>query len=352
LAFYVRALAIGLAPRLFDAVHAEVVAVDATDLESAFLVTLPQTRALHCRALGLTLGTTLPSASATMVFTAECDNLGDPGARRSTVSESDWRQNPFLDQPNVARMWDYYLGGYHNFAVDRDAAELAIKLYPDMPLVAQLTRGFLRRAVGFLLDQGIEQFLDIGSGMPTAGNVHEVAQRVNPATRVVYVDSDPVVIAHANSILRETPQAVALQADARRPEQIVGHPDVRRTLDWTRPLGILTIALFHFMRDDADVLRIMNVLRDAVPAGSYFVLTHATADAVGPELARAGEENYQRANLSLQFRTRDRVARFFEGLDLVEPGLVYLPQWRPDMNDDVRIQPERSANYAGVGLKR
>jgi hypothetical protein len=249
-------------------------------------------------------------------------------------------------------MWDYFLGGYHNFAVDREAAERAMALYPDMPLVAQLTRAFLRRAVLFLLDQGIDQFLDVGSGMPTAGNVHEVAQRVNPAARVVYADIDPVVIAHAQAILRETPHTIALQADARRPEQIISHPDVRQSLDWTRPIGILTIAVFHFMADDAEVLRIIRVLRDAMPAGSYIVLTHATADAVDPDLARAGEENYRRANIALHFRSRDRVARFFEGLELVEPGLVYLPQWRPDIDEDLPIAPERSANYAGVGLKR
>ncbi len=263
--------------------------------------------------------------------------------------QSDWVPDEVpLDRPNVARMWDYFLGGAHNFAIDREAAEQAIKLYPDLPLVAQVTRAFLRRAVRFLLDEGVDQFLDIGAGIPTAGNVHEIAQRVNPAARIAYVDIDPVVIAHSRAILRGTANAVAVQADARRPDEIVGHPDVRRVLDWTRPIGILAIAVFHFIPDDALALSIIRVLREAVPSGGYLALTHATAEGVDQARAEQGEQLYP-----LHFRTRDQIAAFFEGLELVEPGVVYVPLWRPESDDELLLDdPDRSANYAGVARKR
>jgi hypothetical protein len=267
------------------------------------------------------------------------------------MSHSDWADPASVDRPNVARMWDYYLGGFHNFAIDRQAAEYAMKLYPDMPLVARVTRAFLRRAMRFLLEQGIDQFLDIGSGIPTAGNVHEIAHRVNPAARVVYVDADPVVVSHSQAILAQTAQAIAIEADARRPEEIFAHPEVRGRLDWTRPLGLLTVAIFHFIPDDTELYRIAGIMRDALPSGSYLVLTHATADAVDPALAQQGEQNYERANAPLHFRSHAQIVPIFDGLELVEPGLVYLPVWRPDPEDELVSQPERSANYAGVGRK-
>jgi len=250
-------------------------------------------------------------------------------------------------------MWDYFLGGHHNFAVDRQAAEQAIKLYSDLPLVAQVTRAFLGRAVRFMLDQGVDQFLDVGSGIPTVGNVHEIAQRGNPAASVVYVDIDPVAVAHSQRILRGVANAVAVQADARRPEGIVGHPDVRRALDWTRPIGVLAIALFHFVPDDAQARGILRILGDALSSGSYLALTHATADGVDPALAERGEQLYRRTSAPLHFRTRDQIAGLFEGLELVEPGVVYVPLWRPESASDLlHEQPIRSANYAGVGRKR
>jgi hypothetical protein len=268
------------------------------------------------------------------------------------MSDTDWASDEALKRPNVARMWDYYLGGHHNFAIDRQAAEYAIKLYPDMPLVARSTRAFLRRAVSFLLDQGVDQFLDIGSGIPTAGNVHEIAQRINPAARTVYIDADPVVIAHSEAILRGASHTITLQADARRPDEIISHPRVRSALDWTRPIAILVVAILHFVPDDAEALRIMRVLHGASTPGSYVVLTHATADAIDSALAEMGEQNYQRANAPLHFRSHGQIAQLFKGLDLVDPGLVYLPLWRPEPDDKPLAQPERSANYCGVARKR
>jgi hypothetical protein len=285
-----------------------------------------------------------------------CNLVGSGYSRRrpsNVMSQSHWVPDEVpLDRPNVARMWDYFLGGGHNFAIDRQAAEQAIKLYPDLPLVAQVTRAFLYRAVRFLLDQGVDQFLDIGSGMPTAGSVHEIAHRVNPAARVVYVDFDPVAIAHSQAILQGTANAVAVQADARRPAEIVGHPDVRSGLDWTRPIGMLAIAMLHFVPDDAEALSIVRVLYDALPSGSYLALTHATAEGVDPARAEQGEQLYQRASAPLHFRSRNQIASLFARFELVEPGVVYVPLWRPETDDDLLLdQPDRSANYAGVGRK-
>ncbi|SRR6266498_315946 len=269
------------------------------------------------------------------------------------MQQSDWVPDEvLLDRPNVARMWDYFLGGGHNFAIDRQAAEQAIGLYPDLPLVAQVTRAFLGRAVRFALSQGVDQFLDIGSGIPTANSVHEIAQRITPGARVAYVDIDPVAVAHSKAILGATANTIAVRADARRPHEIVQHPEVRAALDWDRPIAALAIALLHFVPDDEEAASILRVVRDAMPSGSYFALTHATADAVDRARADEGEQLYSRTSAQLHFRTREQVAGLFEGFELVEPGLVLLPVWRPETDHDLLLdQPERSANYAGVGRK-
>jgi hypothetical protein len=269
------------------------------------------------------------------------------------MSESDWVPHEVqLDRPSVARMWDYYLGGAHNFAIDRQAAEQIMRLHPDMPLVAQVTRAFLRRVVRFLLGQGIDQFLDIGAGIPTVGSVHEIAQQFTPKARAVYVDHDPVAVAHSQAILRGSTTAVAIRADARRPEEIVGHPIAREVLDCDRPIGVLAIAIFHFIPDDAELLSIIRVLSDAIASGSYLALTHASADTLDKVSAEQGEEFYKRASAPFHFRSRDRVARLFQGFELIDPGLVFIPLWRPEGSDDLMLDdPDRIANYAGVGRK-
>jgi hypothetical protein len=269
------------------------------------------------------------------------------------MRQSNWVPDEvLLDRPNVARMWDYYLGGGHNFAIDREAAEQAIRLYPDLPLVAQVTRAFLGRTVRFLLEHGVDQFLDIGAGIPTANSVHEIAQRVTPSARVAYVDMDPVAVAHSQAILRETANTVAVQADARRPDELVTHPAVREVLDWSRPIGVLAIAMFHFVPDDAEALSILQVLRNALPSGSYLALTHASADSVDEASAERGEQLYQRASAPFHFRSREQIQSLFEGFELIDPGLVYIPLWRPETEDDLLVdEPQRSANYAGVGRK-
>jgi hypothetical protein len=166
------------------------------------------------------------------------------------------------------------------------------------------------------------------------------------------VDHDPIAVAHSQAILQGTVNAVAIRADARRPEELVNHPVVRDLLDWDRPIGVLTIALFHFIPDDTELLSIVRVLHDAIPSGSYLALTHASADTLDKASAAQGEELYKRASAPLHFRSHDGIARLFQGFELIDPGLVFIPLWRPDADDDLLLDdPERIANYAGVGRK-
>jgi len=249
-------------------------------------------------------------------------------------------------------MYDYYLGGYHNFEVDRQAAEQVLALSPDSRLAAHANRAFLRRAVAYLVAQGIEQFLDIGSGIPTAGNVHEIAQRANPAARVVYVDSDPVAVRHSEAILAGNPHAGVIQADARYPEQILDHAETRRRLDFSRPVGVLLVAILHFVPDDTEAYRSVRVLRDAAVAGSYVVISHATNENLPREVVDQAEKLYARSTNPAKARRRAEIERFFDGLEMVEPGLVYVPLWRPESPDDLLLdQPERSLIIGGVGYK-
>ena len=257
-----------------------------------------------------------------------------------------------LDRPSVARMYDYYLGGYHNFAIDRQAAEKAIAIYPDLPLVMQVNRAFLRRAVQYLVAQGVTQFLDIGSGIPTVGNVHEVAQAADPAARVVYVDSDPVAVAHGATILQDNAHAVTIQADARRPEDILAHPDVRSLLDFTGPVAVLLVALLHFVIDDAMAAHLVTTLREALAPGSYLVISHATTESVPVETGEQMSRLYTTTGTGIKARSRVEIEAFFADFTLVAPGVVYAPLWRPEGPDDLFLDhPERAITSAGVGRK-
>lgn len=256
-----------------------------------------------------------------------------------------------LDRPSAARMYDFYLGGHHNFEIDRQAATQAIAMWPDLPLIMQANRAFLRRAVSYLAGQGMTQFLDIGSGIPTVGNVHEVAQRVDPAARVVYVDIDPVAVAHSAAILGDNPGAVVIQGDVCQPERVLAHPQVQRLLDRQQPLVVLLMALLHFVADDAAAYHSVQVLREALVPGSYLVLSHASFEGM-PDESREHERFYARMPTPMRMRSHADIARFFDGLELLPPGLVFLPLWRPDGPDDLFLeQPERCTGYAGVGRK-
>lgn len=256
------------------------------------------------------------------------------------------------DKPNVARMYDYYLGGHHNFAVDRQAAQAIERLYPDVGLVAQANRAFLRRVVRFLVARGVTQFLDIGSGIPTVGNVHEVAQAADLAARVAYVDIDPIAVAHSRAILGDDPCATAIRADARRPETILTHAAVRETLDFDQPAAILLITFLHFITDDIEVRRMVRTFADALVPGSYVALAHGTFEEAPPDVIAQVERLYAGTTHPVKFRSRVAIASFFDGLELVEPGLVYVPLWHPGPDDTLFCdEPARSLNLVGLGRK-
>jgi SAM-dependent methyltransferase len=268
------------------------------------------------------------------------------------AGEADWVP-PEVDtrRANVARVYDYWLGGTHNFLADQDAARAVAAVEPNIREMARANRAFLGRAVRFLAAEGIRQFLDIGSGIPTEGNVHEIAQRANPDARVAYVDIDPVAVAHSKAILAGNENAAVIEGDAREPEQILGHQAVGRLIDFSQPTGLLLVAVLHVIGDADDPWRIVARLRDALAPGSYLVLCHATSEG-RPEVTRAIEKVYSRSvRAPGRIRSRAEILRFFDGFDLIDPGLVYMPQWRPDSPDDVPADPSRLWALVGVGRK-
>jgi hypothetical protein len=262
--------------------------------------------------------------------------------------EPDWAlEDVDLTRPSIARAYDFYLGGSHNFEIDRQMARDAMKFMPELPEVMRAQRAFLRRAVRFLIGEGIDQFLDVGSGIPTVGNVHEVAQAANPKARVVYVDIDPVAVAHSRQILVGNEYAIALRGDLCQPEALVAHPEVRRLIDFTEPVAVMVVGMLHFVSDEADPAGIIATFRNAIVPGSYLAMTHATHDG-SPEKTRPVEELYTQRDNPMWFRPKARIAAMFGGFTPVEPGIVWLPVWRPDSPDDVDGHPERLSGYAGV----
>jgi S-adenosyl methyltransferase len=254
-----------------------------------------------------------------------------------------------LERPSVARIYDYNLGGAHNFAIDRRVAAQMAAAMPDLPAINWANRSFLRRAVRFLVAQGIRQFLDLGSGIPTVGNVHEIAQAAAPESRVAYVDIDAVAAAHGQALLSGNERAIAVQADLRRPDDVLGNPEIPRLLDFRAPIGVLMVAVLHFVADDP--AGIIGRYRDAVVPGSYLVVSHAT-EGGQHERARAATAVAQRNSMPATLRGAAEVAALFAGFELVEPGLVYTPQWRPEPDaNEFDGRPERAATLAAVGVK-
>ncbi len=265
-------------------------------------------------------------------------------------------QDEELDRPNVARIYDYLLGGEQNFTADRAAAEHVLDNYPDAALAARANRAFLRRAVAFLAGQGIDQFLDIGSGLPTVGNVHEVARRINPRARVVYVDNDPVAVRYSRELLAEGQEeegartVAVIEADLRDPASILDHPTTRHLLDRRRPLGLLLVAVLHFIPDDDAARRAVRAFREALAPGSYVVISHATLDGLPADTIARFEAIYRRSTNPTIARPRARIEALFEGLDVVEPGIVLTLLWHPDAARDPLVdEPGRAAVLAGVG---
>jgi len=256
------------------------------------------------------------------------------------------------DKPSVARMYDYYLGGHHNFAIDRAAAEAVLAIAPDIALGARANRAFLRRVVRFLGARGVAQFLDIGAGIPTVGNTHEVAGAADPAARVAYVDIDPVAVAQAQTILGGHPRAMALAADGREPAALLGHPAVRGLLDFERPVAVLLLAFLHLLPDDDEARRVVAAFVAALPPGGYLAIAHATVEGVPSEQIAQVERLYAGTTTPAKFRPRSSIAAFFAGTALVAPGLVPAPLWHPEAADDVLLDaPTRSLNLVGLGRK-
>lgn len=269
------------------------------------------------------------------------------------MDRPDWAPEGIdLGRPSAARIYDYWLGGTHNFAVDREIARGVTAAVPDTARIMQANRAFLHRAVDFLVGQGVRQFLDLGSGIPTLGNVHEVAQNAAPDARVVYVDIDPVAVAHSRHILTNNANAAVIQGDLRYVDTILGDPTVRGLLDFDQPTAVLMMAVLHFVSDEDDPAGIIARFRQALAPGSYLVLSHGTQDGMSDEAREVGNEMFTRTSTPFIGRNREQVGQLFEGFDLVEPGLVWSVQWHPEHPDEVGDSPERSAAYVGVGLKR
>jgi hypothetical protein len=245
-----------------------------------------------------------------------------------------------VTRPSAARMYDYYLGGSHNFQVDREMAEEAIQLWPELPKIMRANRAFLHRAVRTVSEQGVNQFLDIGSGIPTVANVHEVARRLVPDATVAYVDRDPVAVAHSRAILAGDDGTAVLQADLRDPEAIFGDPALRALLDFGRPVALLLVAVLHFVPE-----------ADEPHAAVRLVLSHASPP-VQPEVSASHEELYQRTPTPLTMRTEPEIRAFFDGLDLLEPGVVPIARWRADAGSAGDLADHELAGHAGVGRLR
>ncbi|MFD5448006.1 SAM-dependent methyltransferase [Streptomyces sp. NPDC003470] len=255
-----------------------------------------------------------------------------------------------ISVPSVSRIYDFYLGGSHNFEVDREAARRAMEFMPGLPRIMQANRAFMRRAVRFAAAEGIDQFLDIGSGIPTFGNVHEVARAARPGARVVYVDHDPVAVAHSQAVLEGAEDADVVAADLLKPQDILTSPQVERLIDLNRPVALLLVAILHFVEDADDPCAAVAELRDALAPGSMLVLTHATYEGIPlpAERAAGAVDVYKDIRNPLIMRSRDEIARFFEGYDMVEPGLVPLPHWRPETAPEDE-DPYAFSGIAGVG---
>lgn len=229
--------------------------------------------------------------------------------------------------PNPARIWNYWVGGKDHFEADRALAKQFGQIVPKMPLIARLARQFLTDSVRQLAADGIRQFLDIGTGLPTADNTHEVAQRIAPESRIVYVDNDPVVLAHARALLTSSPEGKTayLDADIRDPASIL--VQAGQTLDFSQPIAVFLIAVLHFVPDSDDPYGIVKTLMDAVPSGSYLALAHGASDVGADDMPEAERRYNSQASAQFNARSREQIARFFDGLDLLEPGMVNLSRW-------------------------
>ncbi|HEY4453792.1 MAG TPA: SAM-dependent methyltransferase [Pseudonocardiaceae bacterium] len=256
-------------------------------------------------------------------------------------------------RPSSARMYDYLLGGGQNFAVDRDAAEAAAAAFPHFRAAVRANRSYLGRAAAYLAKNGIDQFLDLGSGIPTAGNVHEVVHRYNPNARVAYVDREPVAVAHASGLLADEPLVTITQADIRSPQDVLSAPTVADLLDLDRPIAVLAMGILHFLSDDDDPFGMLAAYRDASCSGSYLAISHANQVTLTDEQVQGFLDAYARTPTPTLFRTVEEIRRLLDGYKLIEPGLVLAPFWHPDQPGPVDEGEAAATNLrAAVGIKR
>ncbi|GAA3726213.1 SAM-dependent methyltransferase [Salinactinospora qingdaonensis] len=262
-------------------------------------------------------------------------------------SGSDGYTPPLIsaDTPTPARIYDYLLGGKDNFAVDRDAARALEQHAPHSRALARENRRFLERVVRYLVaEAGIRQIIDLGSGLPTQDNVHQIAQRHAPETRVVYVDHDPIVLAHSQALLAENDRTAVITADIAESERIRSHPETRALIDFTQPWALLCMALFHFVEDPSDIVA---AFRAHMPSGSFLALSHGTHESTEPEDVDNVKRVYQSTTSSLLLRTPAEIAAIFTGFELVDPGLVPVMEWRSD-SEPLRF--DSAGGYGGVAV--
>jgi hypothetical protein len=254
-----------------------------------------------------------------------------------------------LEKPSAARAYDYVLGGNHNFAIDRDFVEEMLKAQPEIKRFAIMNRAFLRRAVLFLVERGVRQFLDLGSGIPTVGNVHEIAQEVDPTSRVVYVDNEHVAVAHSQLLLEDNENAAMVQADITRPRLVLQDPETRRLLDFDQPVALLALPIGHYIPEDQDPFGVFASYRDELASGSYLALTHFTYDQ-DTDHRDVVVEMMKKSQNNVFPRPRDQVLEFFGDFELVEPGLVMTSHWQPENGE---IDPDvNDGLWAGVARKQ
>jgi O-methyltransferase involved in polyketide biosynthesis len=254
---------------------------------------------------------------------------------------------PDLPVPNPARMYDYYLGGKDHFLPDREAAERVIAAYPETRALARSNRRFLTRAVWYLAEHGISQYIDLGAGLPTSPNVHEIARQARPGARVVYVDNDPMVSLHGRVLFRDDDGVTVVDGDIREPRSILASPELTAVIDFAHPVAILCVAVLHFIREEEKPREIVAALRWQLAPGSYLVISHAATDGADQQVLAEIGDAYAEATAPAVPRTEAQIRELFTGLELVHPGLVDVSQWRPH----VRSKPTKLRIMAGVGRK-
>lgn len=268
------------------------------------------------------------------------------------AADNDWAPLPSVDirTSSPARVYDYLLGGKNNFTADRNAAEHLLGLVPEGKAAMRANRAFLARAVRFLATAGISQFVDIGSGLPTQGNVHEIAQEVNPEAHVVYVDNDPIVLAHSRGLLENNSRATVIAGDMLRPDEIMAEPRLNELIDWNQPVAMLLVAVLHFVTDQQHPAGVVRAFADRMASGSHLVISHDTTEGRDPGFVATIKQVYDASvPTGVTFRDKAQIEGLMDGFALLEPGVAPVSQWRPDA--DTRPTAGGDWMLGGIGVK-